>query len=568
MAELQHITPEQIAQYGVVAAPDRLTGRAEENKMIFDRLVRELVAVVVNAIIDKTNELLTDEAVREENENERIAAELLRVEAENLRVQAESARVTSEEERVQAEANRVSAELLRVQAENLRVSAEQNRVFAEQERSRAEQAREQAELERVSTTEGIVARATDKAVAAEASARAAASSEQSASESASAAKSSANQAENAKSAASGSASSASSSASDASRFASSASGYASTASVKAGEASGSASAASNAASAAKTSETNAKSSETAAREHMEDAQAAQRAIENMTVSVKTLAPGSDATATKTTVGNVVNIEYGIPRGEQGQGFKILGYYDNVSALESGVPSPSIGDAYGIGTAAPYDIYIWDGVDWKNNGPIQGPDGQKGENGADGRAATVRVGTVTTGAPGSQATVNNSGTQSDAVLDFTIPRGADGQTGADGKSAYQAAVEKGYTGTEEEFNAALAGMQDGPFLPLSGGTIKTTSTYVALELKSEYAENQLTPYFDFTDINGKTARICADFSDPNYHAFRLYDVENDDSICLSGLANPKYSGDAANKDYVDSLVGNINSALDAINGEVV
>lgn len=34
-------------------------------------------------------------------------------------------------------------------------------------------------------------------------------------------------------------------------------------------------------------------------------------------------------------------------------------------------------------------------------------------------------------------------------------GADGKDGAPGKSAYQAAVEKGYTGTEEEFNAALA-----------------------------------------------------------------------------------------------------------------
>ena len=43
MAELEHITPEQIAQYGVVAAPDRLTGKADDNKKIFDRLVRELV---------------------------------------------------------------------------------------------------------------------------------------------------------------------------------------------------------------------------------------------------------------------------------------------------------------------------------------------------------------------------------------------------------------------------------------------------------------------------------------------------------------------------------------------
>ena len=167
MAQLEHITPEQIEQYGVVAAPDRLTGKARDNKMIFDRLVRELVAVVVNDIIDKTNELLTAEDVREENERNRVAAENLRVQAEKLRVQAEQARVTAENERVQAEANRVAAELLRVKAEQLRASAEQSRVQAEQGRVTAEQAREQAEKDREDTTNGIVAQATDQAKTAE-----------------------------------------------------------------------------------------------------------------------------------------------------------------------------------------------------------------------------------------------------------------------------------------------------------------------------------------------------------------------------------------------------------------
>lgn len=177
MATLEHITPEQIAQYGVIAAPDRLTGRADDNKKIFDRLVRELVAVVVNEIIDKTNELLVDESVREKNEEERVAAELLRVEAENLRVQAESQRVTNEDERVQAEAARVAAETLRVQAENLRVSAEQSRVDAEQERERAE-------AERESTTRGIVTQATEQANLAAQSANRASDFEQRSSESA------------------------------------------------------------------------------------------------------------------------------------------------------------------------------------------------------------------------------------------------------------------------------------------------------------------------------------------------------------------------------------------------
>lgn len=46
----------------------------------------------------------------------------------------------------------------------------------------------------------------------------------------------------------------------------------------------------------------------------------------------------------------------------------------------------------------------------------------GATGADGVAATVRVGSTTTGEPGTDALVVNSGTSRDAVFEFTIPRG--------------------------------------------------------------------------------------------------------------------------------------------------
>lgn len=52
----------------------------------------------------------------------------------------------------------------------------------------------------------------------------------------------------------------------------------------------------------------------------------------------------------------------------------------------------------------------------------------GENAA---AATVTVGSTTTGEPGTNASVTNSGTSSDAVLDFVIPRGLQGPQGAKG-----------------------------------------------------------------------------------------------------------------------------------------
>ncbi|MDA9425670.1 MULTISPECIES: carbohydrate-binding protein [Bradyrhizobium] len=47
---------------------------------------------------------------------------------------------------------------------------------------------------------------------------------------------------------------------------------------------------------------------------------------------------------------------------------------------------------------------------------------KGTDGNDGAAATVSVGTTTTGAGGSAASVTNSGTPAAAVFDFTIPAG--------------------------------------------------------------------------------------------------------------------------------------------------
>lgn len=50
-------------------------------------------------------------------------------------------------------------------------------------------------------------------------------------------------------------------------------------------------------------------------------------------------------------------------------------------------------------------------------------------GPTGAAATIAVGTVSTGAPGSSVVVTNAGTSSAAVFDITIPRGATGAAGA-------------------------------------------------------------------------------------------------------------------------------------------
>ena len=62
------------------------------------------------------------------------------------------------------------------------------------------------------------------------------------------------------------------------------------------------------------------------------------------------------------------------QGEQGRGLTILGYYNTLAILQSSVLAPNGGDAYGVGTTPPYEIYIWDAVNgqWKPNGKLSGP----------------------------------------------------------------------------------------------------------------------------------------------------------------------------------------------------
>lgn len=59
---------------------------------------------------------------------------------------------------------------------------------------------------------------------------------------------------------------------------------------------------------------------------------------------------------------------------------------------------------------------------------KGDKGDTGEQGLQGIAATIRIGSVYTGEPGTNASVTNSGTASNVVLDFTLPRGNDGADG--------------------------------------------------------------------------------------------------------------------------------------------
>lgn len=185
---------------------------------------------------------------------------------------------------------------------------------------------------------------------------------------------------------------------------------------------------------AETAEANAETAETNAETAQAAAEAAQAAAEearddsinmaeNFAVDVNTLSAGSDATVNYDNEAFLLTL--GIPRGNTGA----TGATGPANTLAIGTVSGGVtADATITGTAPSQTLNL------------VLPKGDKGD------AATIAVGTVTTGAAGSSATVVNAGTSAAAVFNFSIPQGATGATGATGPQGIQGVKgDKGDTG---------------------------------------------------------------------------------------------------------------------------
>lgn len=73
------------------------------------------------------------------------------------------------------------------------------------------------------------------------------------------------------------------------------------------------------------------------------------------------------------------------------------------------------------------------LSWTNNGNLDNPistniKGDIGKTGPEGKAATITIGTVSTGEENTNVVVTNSGTNTDVILNFTIPKGSKGEKG--------------------------------------------------------------------------------------------------------------------------------------------
>ena len=150
-------------------------------------------------------------------------------------------------------------------------------------------------------------------------------------------------------------------------------------------------------------------------------------------AVASVSDGASVTVGSATLGSIKGAQGAKgdqgEKGEDGTGVNIKGSVETSSELP---PSGEEGDAYVVQDTG--NLWIWD-VDTSafvdTGAQVKGPQGEKGEKGDPGDAATVSVGTTTTAEPGTQASVQNTGTTSAAVLSFTIPKGEKGDTGAAG-----------------------------------------------------------------------------------------------------------------------------------------
>lgn len=135
----------------------------------------------------------------------------------------------------------------------------------------------------------------------------------------------------------------------------------------------------------------------------------------------TLSPDTPATVNNSGSSSAAVFNFGIPEGRQGErgaGLALGIAFDTLTDLETAYPTGAdtahVVNADGL-------VYVWDSDSsaWVSAGALQGA------------AGTIAVGSTTTLAAGSNATVTNTGTSSAAILNFGVPRGATGAVGSTG-----------------------------------------------------------------------------------------------------------------------------------------
>lgn len=186
--------------------------------------------------------------------------------------------------------------------------------------------------------------------------------------------------------------------------------------------------------AAKDSETNAKNGELGARASAEEAAASREAARSAATTASNYASASRSSANeaRTYMNNAKNYSENVNVFIPSVSAAGVLSWTNRAGLDNPASVNIKGDKGDKGDTGAQGIQgvKGDKGDKGDTGAqgIQGVKGDKGATGAPGAAATIRIGNVVTGAPGTNASVTNSGTSSAAILNFQIPRGTPGADG--------------------------------------------------------------------------------------------------------------------------------------------
>lgn len=260
-----------------------------------------------------------------------------------------------------------------------------------------------------------------------------------------------------------------------------------------------------------------------------------------------------------------------PAGENGDSYTVKGLYATLSALQAAHPTGSAGDAWFVGTAEDNVVYQWD-VDqakWVNVGALKGPQGTAAGFGAPTATVDNNTGTPT-------VEVTASGPDTEKVFSFTFKNlkgekgetgstgaqgptgpagatgasGAAGKNGADGKSAYASAQDGGYTGTEAQFNTDLAAVGGKQAKITASGILKGDGAGgVSAAVKgTDYAGPSVGVTVTLTaagwDADAKTQTVSvAGVTATANGSLRIAQSATDDQFTAWGAAQPRVTAQA-------------------------
>lgn len=254
-----------------------------------------------------------------------------------------------------------------------------------------------------------------------------------------------------------------------------------------------------------------------------------------------------------------------PKGDTGTGLDIKGTYDSEELLETMVVNPQQGDMYNVGTSAPYTIYMWDATtppgQWISQGQLQGPQGERGPEGPEGPQGPAGA----DGAPGQPGPAGEDGAPGEQG-----PAGADGQDATiNGVNALTLQTANGISSNQSGGTLTIK-LPDGGDV---GDVLKRTATSAEWGASPSGLPTGGTPGQILTKTDDGTAWQNPPDTGVTSFKGRTGAITPQAGDYTAEMVGADPAGSASQslmdaKSYTDSLVGDIASVLDVINGEVI